>query len=134
MAAHLAGFGPKKTSMACLPGRKKSRGAAGGDFPMEQQLVHLFPELLRKVWEHLGSTRQVIAAVTPVSKALRDVLFATMTDIDLRECSNITDAAITALAANCANLTTINLDICRNITDAAITDFKRQLPTCEIRR
>ena len=72
-AAHLAGFGPKKTSMACLPGRKKSRGAAGGDFPMEQQLEHLFPELLRKVWDHLGSNRQVIAAITPVSKALRDV-------------------------------------------------------------
>ena len=60
--------------MACLPGRKKSRGAAGGDFPMEQQLEHLFPELLRKVWDHLGSTRQVIAAVTPVSKALRDAV------------------------------------------------------------
>ena len=83
-AAHLAGFGPKKTSMACLPGRKKSRGAAGGDFPMEQQLEHLFPELLRKVWDHLGSTRQVIAAVTPVSKALRDVLFATMTSIKVK--------------------------------------------------
>ena len=101
-AAHLAGFGPKKTSMACLPGRKKSRGAAGGDFPMEQQLEHLFPELLRKVWDHLGSTRQVIAAVTPVSKALRDVLFATMTTINLSGCDNITDAAMTALAANCA--------------------------------
>ena len=117
----MAGFGPKKTSMACLPGRKKSRSAAGGDFPMEQQLEHLFPALLRKVWEHLGSTRQVIAAVTPVSKALRDVLFATMTTINLRGCRNITDAAITALAANCANLTDINLWGCRNITDAAMT-------------
>ena len=127
--------------MARLLRRKKSGGAAGGDFPMEQQLEHLFPELLRKVWEHLGSTRQVIAAVTPVSKALRDVLFATMTDIDLREtdfdlreCSNITDAAITALAANCANLTTIDLESCENITDAGITDFKRQLQECEVLR
>jgi hypothetical protein len=35
--------------------------------------------------------------------------------------SNITDAAMTALAANCANLTTINLRGCRNLTDTAIT-------------
>ena len=105
--------------MTCI-GRKKGRGAAGGGFPMEQQLVHLFPELLQKVWDHLGSTRQVIAAVTPVSKALRDVLFATMTTINLRSCDNITDAAMTALAANCANLTTIDLSECDNITDAAI--------------
>ena len=143
--------------MACLE-RKKRRGAAGGDIPMAQHLEHLVPELLRKVWEYLGSTRQVIAAVTPVSKALRDVLFATMTTINLRGCRKITDAAVTALAANCANLTTIDLwgcdnitdaainalaancanltDInlleCRNITDAAITAFKRQLPECNL--
>jgi hypothetical protein len=121
-------------------------------------MEHLLPELLRKVWEHLGSTRQVIAAVTPVSKALRDVLFATITDItlyrcnitdaaitalaancanlttiDLSYCDKITDAAITALAANCANLTTINLRSCGKITDAAITDFKHRLPNCKTR-
>ena len=101
---------------------------------MEQQLEHLFPELLRKVWDHLGSTRQVIAAVTPVSKALRDVLFATMTTINLSGCRNITDAAMTVLAANCVNLTTIGLMFCGNITDAAITDFKRQLPECKVGR
>ena len=116
--------------MVHLPVLKKYRCAAGGDFPMAQQLGHLVPELLRKVLDYLGSTRQVIAAVTPVSKALRGVFFATMTD--LRGCGNITDAAMTALAANCANLTTIILWGCRKITDAAITAFKRQLPECKV--
>ena len=36
--SHLADFGPKKTSMARLLGRKKSGGAAEGDLTMEQKM------------------------------------------------------------------------------------------------
>ena len=57
-----------------------------------------------------------------------------LTTINLWSCDKITDAAITALAANCANLTTINLIGCGNITDAAITDFEHRLPNCKVSR
>ena len=46
-------------------------------------------------------------------------LSSAMTTIDLSDCTNLTDDAITALAQHCRDLTTIYLTGCRNLTDAA---------------
>ncbi|KNC53338.1 F-box/LRR-repeat protein 2 [Thecamonas trahens ATCC 50062] len=43
-----------------------------------------------------------------------------LTTLDLFSCSNITDAAVVALAGGCPNLTSLRLDYCSNITDAAV--------------
>ncbi|KNC46467.1 uncharacterized protein AMSG_12461 [Thecamonas trahens ATCC 50062] len=43
-----------------------------------------------------------------------------LTTLDLFSCSNITDAAVVAVAGGCPNLTTLNLFSCSNITDAAV--------------
>ncbi|KNC55804.1 uncharacterized protein AMSG_12426 [Thecamonas trahens ATCC 50062] len=43
-----------------------------------------------------------------------------LTSLGLNGCSNITDAAVVALAGGCPNLTTLNLYNCSNITDAAV--------------
>ena len=51
-----------------------------------------------------------------------------LTSIDLSECENLTDAAITALAARCPGLTSIDFSGCRNLTDAAITALAARCP------
>lgn len=72
------------------------------------------------------SDENIIAWAHNVGTSGREV-----TKIDLSYCRNITDAAITALAANCANLTTINLNSCYKIdqvTDASVTALATHCP------
>jgi hypothetical protein len=40
--------------------------------------------------------------------------------VSLKDCSNITDAAVLALAEHCAGIQSINLGGCSSITDAAV--------------
>ena len=56
-------------------------------------------------------------------RCLRD-----LTTLDLRDSHNLTDAAITDLAARCPGLTSINLSGCYNLTDAAITALAARCP------
>ena len=55
-----------------------------------------------------------------------------LTSINLTCCSNITDAAVIALATHCPSLASIHLNSCPNITDEAVTTLDESHPGIHI--
>ena len=51
-----------------------------------------------------------------------------MSILDVSFCSNLTDEAIKAIAANCPALTDLNIDECRSLTDAAVVAIAANCP------
>ena len=58
-----------------------------------------------------------------------------LSNIDLSDCNQVTDASVSAIAGNCPELQTINLFDCKEITDTdvvAVADNSSQLGCIDI--
>jgi hypothetical protein len=85
----------------------------------EYWLIHQHLPALRQIAEGRDTTFEAEATDQEVCLFAQEygdnVVF-----VSLKDCSNITDAAVLALAEHCAGIQTISRTGCRNITDAAV--------------